>query len=79
MTTNEDFELDKRRLETFVDAILAIIVTILVLEFKVPQIENATSSDLKKALIELLPEGLSYLISFLTIAALFIPHLIFEK
>lgn len=48
----------KGRLEAFSDGVLAIVITIMVLEFKVPH-----GSDFA-ALAPLLPKGLSYLLSF---------------
>jgi uncharacterized membrane protein len=67
-------ESEKNRLETFIDAILAIIITILVLDFKVP--ENAYSSDreIKSFIRHLSPSFFSYAISFATIVALWIDH-----
>jgi len=52
----------KNRLEAFSDGVLAIIITIMVLELKVPH-----SSELW-SLIELLPTFISYAISFIYIA-----------
>jgi TMEM175 potassium channel family protein len=65
---------EKARFETFIDAILAIIITILVLEFKVP--ENAFSSDqeISSFIHHLLPSVFSYVISFATIVSLWIDH-----
>ena len=54
--------MNKTRLEAFSDGVLAIIITIMVLEFKVP--EGATFADLKP----LLPKFLSYILSFIYIA-----------
>lgn len=67
-------ETEKGRLETFIDAILAIIVTILILEFKVP--ENAYSSDaeIKSFIQHLMPSLFSYAISFAIIISLWINH-----
>ena len=67
-------EFDKKRLETFVDAILAIILTILVLEFSVPAIENATTASLIDSLSKMLPAICSYVISFFTVISLWIDH-----
>jgi uncharacterized membrane protein len=67
-------ETEKLRLETFIDAILAIIVTILILEFKVP--ENAYSSDkqIRSFIDHLVPSFISYVISFAIIISLWINH-----
>lgn len=69
--TNYNF--DKKRLETYIDAVIAIIVTILVLELKVPEGEHATGTT-NHQLFHLLPSFLSYFASFLLIAALWIDH-----
>ena len=67
-------ETEKARFETFIDAILAIIITILVLEFRVP--ENAYSSDdeIRSFIRHMAPAVFSYVISFATIVSLWINH-----
>ncbi len=52
----------KGRLEAFSDGVLAIIITIMVLEMKVPH--GSTPEDLKP----LIPVFLSYVLSFINIA-----------
>ncbi|MCD2421451.1 TMEM175 family protein [Niabella pedocola] len=52
----------KSRLEAFSDGVLAIIITIMVLELKMP--EGESEQDLK-ALIPLIPTFLSYILSFI--------------
>ncbi|HET8711176.1 MAG TPA: TMEM175 family protein [Spongiibacteraceae bacterium] len=54
--------MDKNRLEAFSDGVLAIIITIMVLELKVPHGEDLA------ALLPLWPVALSYLLSFVYIA-----------
>lgn len=54
--------MQSNRLEAFSDGVLAIIITIMVLEFKVPE------SDSFSALTPLIPKFLSYFLSFLYIA-----------
>ena len=54
--------MNKNRLEAFSDGVIAIIITIMVLELKLPQ--GGTWSDLKP----LIPTLLSYVLSFLFIA-----------
>ena len=65
---------EKARFETFFDAILAILITILVLEFRVP--DNAYSSDdeIKSFIRHLVPAVFSYVISFATIVSLWLNH-----
>lgn len=67
-------EAEKNRFETFVDAILAIIMTILVLEFKVPEEPFHSSRDIQSFLHHLLPSFFSYFISFSTIVILWMDH-----
>jgi uncharacterized membrane protein len=52
----------KSRLEAFSDGVIAVIITIIVLEFKVPQ-----GSDLA-SLVDLLPTFFSYVLSFVFVA-----------
>ena len=56
------WRLKPNRLEAFSDGVFAIIITIMVLEFKIPQ-----GHDLN-ALHQLLPQLLSYILSFILIA-----------
>ena len=67
-------EFDTRRLETFVDAVLAILITILVLDFKVPHVEAPTSRALADAIRQMLPSMFSFCVSFLTIGVLWLDH-----
>ncbi|HBG62283.1 MAG: hypothetical protein A2Y03_06920 [Omnitrophica WOR_2 bacterium GWF2_38_59] len=65
----------KNRVETFSDGIFAIIVTLLILEVKVPHIENADSSIvLMQSLTGLFPKFISWVISFLTICIVWVNH-----
>lgn len=71
----------KTRVEAFSDGIFAIIVTLLVLEIKVPEIhqENSTS-ELLKALTHLLPKFISWIISFMILCVVWVNHhRIFEQ
>lgn len=66
---------NKARIETFSDGVFAIIVTLLVLEIHVPQIANPHSStELFKALINLLPKILSWIVSFLIVCVIWVNH-----
>jgi uncharacterized membrane protein len=53
--------MEKNRLEAFSDGVIAIIITIMVLELKVPHGENLS------ALVPLIPVFLSYILSFIYI------------
>lgn len=71
----------KARVETFSDGIFAIIVTLLVLEIKVPEIENHNSvPELLQALKHLFPKVLSWIVSFLIVCVIWVNHhRIFEQ
>lgn len=60
--------LGKTRMEAFSDGVIAIIVTIMVLELKVPHDPSP------HALLELLPVFLSYALSFVVVAILWVNH-----
>jgi uncharacterized membrane protein len=65
----------KNRFEAFSDGIFAIIVTLLVLEIKVPHIKDPASPwELFIALFYLLPKFLSWIISFLTVCVIWVNH-----
>jgi len=72
--TQENSQLDKKRFEAFIDAIFAIVITFLVLEFKVPHLEDATGEILRESLLEMLPLFLCYILSFFTIVSVWIDH-----
>ncbi len=72
--TEESNLINKQRFETLIDAIFAIVMTFLVLEFKVPHIENATPELLKESVVDMLPLLFCYIVSFFTIAVIWIDH-----
>jgi uncharacterized membrane protein len=59
------------RLEAFSDGVLAIAITLLVLELNVPEVGEAGLLD---ALLAQWPEYLAYLVSFATIGAIWVAH-----
>lgn len=66
--------MEKNRLEAFSDGVLAIIITIMILELKQP------ASDGMKDLLALAPTLLAYLLSFMFIAIYWVNHhLIFHN
>ena len=64
--------MNKQRLEAFTDAILAIIMTLLVIEIKIPEVHN--SSELLTKLLELTPIFLSFFLSFMMIVNYWTTH-----
>jgi len=65
----------KNRVEAFSDGVFAIIVTLLILEIKVPHIEHAGSiAELYQSILSLTPKFISWVISFLTICIVWMNH-----
>jgi uncharacterized membrane protein len=69
-----NYNYDKKRFETFIDAIIAIILTILVLELRVPDTEHSSSLTTQQQVASLLPSFTSYIGSFLLIVGIWIDH-----
>lgn len=69
-----NYNFDKRRFETFFDGIIAIILTILVLELKLPETEHAENLSTQQQLVCLLPMFVSYIGSFLLIVGIWLDH-----
>ncbi|MFA5362933.1 MAG: TMEM175 family protein [Candidatus Omnitrophota bacterium] len=65
----------KNRVEAFSDGIFAILVTLLILEIRVPHIEHAGSSaELFASICALVPKFISWVISFLTVCIVWMNH-----
>lgn len=62
------------RVVFFSDAVFAIVITLLVLELKVPHVTEHTEPALRHALFELLPSVLGFVVSFLIIGLMWIEH-----
>jgi len=69
-----NYDYDKRRFETFIDAVIAIILTILILELRVPETEHSEKVNTRQQLATLVPSFVSYIGSFLLIAGIWIDH-----
>ena len=68
-------ELRLGRIEAFSDGVFAIIVTLLVLDLKLPPLTDATSvGELAQGLIAQLPRFLSWLISFIIVCKFWLNH-----
>lgn len=67
--------MEKNRLEAFSDGVIAIIITILVLEIKVPHIEGEiNSAALLTSLLKILPKFLSWALSFYMVLIMWVNH-----
>ncbi len=65
----------KSRVEAFSDGIFAIIVTLLVLEIKVPHINSSESiPEMATALYRLAPKFIAWIISFFTVCVIWVNH-----
>jgi uncharacterized membrane protein len=69
-----NYNYSKRRFETFIDAVIAIILTILVLELRIPESEHIENKNTRQQLAGLVPSFVSYIGSFLLIAGIWIDH-----
>jgi uncharacterized membrane protein len=69
------WQFEKSRLEAFSDGVFAIIITLLVLELKMPHLDSVTdSSALWESIKEIFPELFSWIISVLIVGTLWLQH-----
>jgi TMEM175 potassium channel family protein len=60
---------------SFSDAVIAIAITLLALDLKVPQVpESSAAAELPRALLELWPDLFSFLLSFWIIGSYWLAH-----
>jgi len=64
----------KTRVESFSDAVFAIVVTLLVFEVKFPHIENAGNQAVWNGIVSTFPKLISWIISFLTVCVFWMNH-----
>ncbi len=62
------------RVVFFSDAVFAIVITLLVLELKVPHLAERNEPALRHALLELFPRVVGFVVSFLIIGLMWIEH-----
>jgi len=63
--------MNKTRLEAFSDGVFAIVITLLVLEIRIPEVDY---SQLKEALYEIFPRVVAYVMSFIVIGIYWVGH-----
>ncbi|MEK6753563.1 MAG: TMEM175 family protein [Chloroflexota bacterium] len=62
------------RIEAFSDGVIAIIVTLLVLEIKIPEFEEHTLAGFLAAMTPLVPKLIGFAFSFFTVAIFWVNH-----
>jgi len=78
--TDKNNIIDKARLENFSDGVIAILITILVMTFKIPEDFLIKKYSIFELLEYLIPQLIPYAVSFLVIAVhLFNHHILFSK
>lgn len=63
--------MEKNRLEAFSDGVFAIVITLLILEIRLPEVDY---DQLRQALVEVLPRIFAYIMSFIIIGLYWISH-----
>ena len=71
---NPDTGLSFERVVFFSDAVFAIVITLLVLELKVPHLTEHTEATLRHALVDLIPRVAGFVTSFLIVGLMWIEH-----
>src|SRR3954469_21949703 len=75
MDINKEFlKIEKERFVTFMDALMAIIMTLMVLEIKIPAVETLTDEMLRHELRKSVTPLIGFLVSFGTLTMLWISH-----
>src|SRR5262249_22321345 len=69
-----DDEKETGRVEAFSDGVIAIAITLLILEIKVPKVAELTSAGLWPKLLGLWPSFLAFVMSFGTILVMWVNH-----
>lgn len=64
--------MDKNRLEAFTDAVFAIVVTLLVLDIRLP--EGTTAQNLEDNIVHILPALATYVLSYLVVGLYWVFH-----
>ena len=62
------------RIEAFSDGVIAIVVTLLILEIRIPEIHQLTNAAALSALIPVIPKLISFAVSFITVAIFWVNH-----
>ena len=74
MIKHEFLKVEKERFVTFVDALMAIIMTIMVLEIKIPAVETLTDEALLHELRKAVTPLIGFFVSFGTLTMIWLSH-----
>lgn len=72
--SKENSAISFERIVFFSDAVFAIVITLLVLEIKVPHIEGHSSGALHQALVHLIPKFMGFVCSFFIVGLMWFEH-----
>jgi len=73
--TKKHLLLPVNRLEAFSDGVIAIVITLMIFQIKIPAIsENATSAEIWNGWLSLLPSLIAYTLSFVMVGVLWVNH-----
>jgi uncharacterized membrane protein len=70
----EFLKIEKEPFVTFMDALMAIIMTIMVLEIKIPDVETLTDQSLRHELHKVITPLIGFIVSFGTLTSIWISH-----
>ena len=71
---HEFIKIEKERFVTFLDALMAIIMTIMVLEIKIPDVETLTDETLRHELRKAVTPLIGFFVSFGTLTMILLSH-----
>jgi len=71
---HEFIKIEKERFVTFIDALIAIIMTIMVLEIKIPEVENLSDAALRHELRKAITPLIGFVVSFGSLVMIWIDH-----
>ena len=71
---HELIKIEKERFIIFIDALIAIIMTIIVLEIKIPEVDNLNDNALRHELRKAVTPFIGFLVSFGTLVMIWIDH-----
>lgn len=75
MTEKQKVPIPVNRLEAFSDGVIAIIITLMILNIKIPEVsDGASGSEIWKQWFKVLPTLISYVLSFIIIGVLWVNH-----